>query len=169
MSAKQSGTYDHYDVHNLYGYSQSVATKTALQTLSPNKRSFVLSRSHFPGSQSYAFHWLGDNFSKWKHIKYSIVSMLDMSIAGHSFTGADICGHIGDSTEELCRVWIQLGAFYPFSRSHSTKDSSRQDPAAFGDEFASAAKEVLDRRYYIMPYLYTLLYQHYSAIEWLAR
>ena len=36
-------------------------------------RGFAVSRSTFPGTGRYAGHWLGDNFSGWEDLKYSII------------------------------------------------------------------------------------------------
>ena len=38
-----------------------------------SERSFVLTRSTFPGSGQHAGHWLGDNDSQWPDLKASII------------------------------------------------------------------------------------------------
>lgn len=77
---------------------------------------------------------------------------------GIPYIGADICGFNGDSSADMCQRWMQLGAFYTFSRNHNGKGYKEQDPAAFGDEVARVSRETLLIRYTLMPYLYTLFY-----------
>jgi len=148
--------YTHYDVHSLFGYFESVATNEALRALRPAKRPFVLSRSTFPGSGGYAAHWLGDNTASWTQMAMSVVGLVEMSAFGIPMVGADICGFFQEPSEELCARWMQLGAFYPFSRNHNTLDLADQDPAVW-PLVAEISAEVLSIRYRYLPYLYTLL------------
>ncbi|XP_074786957.1 maltase-glucoamylase-like isoform X2 [Athene noctua] len=153
-----------YDVHNLYGYSMILSTQRAIETLFPGKRSFLLSRSTFAGSGKYSGHWLGDNTASWDHIKWAIPGMLEFGLFGIPYIGADICGFFENVTEELCRRWMQVGAFYPFSRNHNTEKCIPQDPAAFGPDsvLVNSSKHYLNIRYTLLPYLYTLFYKAHT-------
>ncbi|XP_038050832.1 sucrase-isomaltase, intestinal-like [Patiria miniata] len=158
MDAKQSWG-DHYDVHSLYGHSMSQVTFNALKTVFPTKRSMVLSRSTYVSSGAYTGHWLGDNQSQWRQLPWSIPGMLEFSLFGFAYTGSDICGFWFATTREMCLRWSQVGAFYPFARNHNAKDFIPQHPTAFDPEFTANVKMVLEIRYKLLPFLYTLFYE----------
>ncbi|XP_036301753.1 sucrase-isomaltase, intestinal [Pipistrellus kuhlii] len=160
-----------YDVHSLYGYSMAIATEKAVQKVFPNKRSFILTRSTFAGTGVHAAHWLGDNTASWEQMEWSITGMLEFGMFGMPLVGADICGFVVDTTEELCRRWMQLGAFYPFSRNHNADGYVHQDPAVFGQNslLVNSSRHYLNIRYTLLPYLYTLFYKAHKFGETVAR
>ncbi|XP_072044621.1 lysosomal alpha-glucosidase-like isoform X1 [Amphiura filiformis] len=165
----------HYNLHSLYGYSEMIASHDALISVR-QKRPMVISRSTFPGAGQYGGHWLGDNYSSWPNMNYSIAGILSFNLFGIPLVGADICGFHWTTTEEMCQRWMQLGAFYPFSRNHndiycpsyptSCKD---QDPAAFSKAMQDSTRSVLLTRYRLLPYLYTLFHKAHANGTTVAR
>ncbi|XP_032365998.1 maltase-glucoamylase, intestinal [Etheostoma spectabile] len=170
MDAKQAWG-NHYDVHSLYGYSMVLATEKALQRVFAGNRTLMLTRSSFPGVGKYSGHWLGDNAANWNDIKWAIPGMLEFGLFGVPYIGADICGFFDDCSEELCRRWMQVGAFYPFSRNHNAEGYKPQDPAAFGPNslLVESSKHYLRIRYTLLPYLYTLFYKAHTTGETVVR
>ncbi|XP_070579473.1 sucrase-isomaltase, intestinal-like [Ptychodera flava] len=152
-----------YNMHSLFGLTQTEPSLRAARLSTPGKRSLVVSRSTFPSSGKYSGHWLGDNTSIWPHMHMSIIGMMEFNLFGIPYIGADICGFFEDTTEDLCRRWTQLGAFYPYCRNHNGIDFMPQDPASFGPEFAAEAREILHVRYTLLPYLYTLFFYSHTT------
>ncbi|CAH8458144.1 unnamed protein product [Schistosoma turkestanicum] len=151
----------HYNLHNMYGYYMARVTNRVLTRMFPDKRPFILTRSSFAGSGLYTIHWTGDVLSNWDSLKTSVTQIINFNMFGIPMVGADICGFTGNTTEELCIRWSQLGAFYPFSRNHNEDEAMDQDPAFWSKEATDAIKDSLKLRYHLLPYIYTLFYRSY--------
>lgn len=167
MSAQQHVS-THYNLHNMYGLTEAYATHMALLNIH-RKRPFVLSRSSFPGIGRFSGVWTGDVKSNWEHLRYSIPSILKLGLFGVPLVGADICGFDGNTTEELCVRWMQLGAFYPFMRNHNDRGNRPQEPYVFGKKAQAAMRSALNLRYSLLPFLYTLFHHAHISAETVAR
>lgn len=105
------GTAD-YDIHNIWGYEESIATYNALYKIFNGARPFIISRSTFAGSGKYVGHWGGDNSSFFYYMYFSISQALSMSLFGIPMFGVDTCGFNGNTDEELCNRWMQVSTHF---------------------------------------------------------
>ncbi|MEJ1269218.1 glucosidase alpha acid [Cricetulus griseus] len=158
----------HYNLHNLYGLTQAIASNRAL-VKTRGTRPFVISRSTFAGHGQYAGHWTGDVSSSWEHLSYSVPDILQFNLVGVPLIGADICGFLGDTSEELCVRWTQLGTFYPFMRNHNDYKSKPQEPYRFSETAQQAMRKAFTLRYALLPYLYTLFHGAHIRGDTVAR
>ncbi|MBN2534159.1 MAG: hypothetical protein JXB88_14815 [Spirochaetales bacterium] len=147
----------HSRLHNSYGLLMAKATAAGIDGLKPGMRRFVFCRSSFAGIQHYASTWTGDNTSNWIHLRLSIPMLLNMGLSGQTMTGPDIGGFWKDTTPELMIRWMQIGAFYPFCRNHTSNNTIPQEVWELGKNVLDITKQYLAIRYMLLPYLYTYL------------
>lgn len=84
--------------------------------------------------------------------------LLELSIAGLPFVGADVGGFFNNPNGELMARWYELGCWYPFFRNHAHQDTKRRELWVFDDDHAQRMKNAILARYRILPYVYTLFY-----------
>ncbi|KAK6137708.1 hypothetical protein DH2020_028543 [Rehmannia glutinosa] len=145
-------------VVKVYGMLMAKSTYKGMKLANRHKRPFVLSRAGFVGSQRYAATWTGDNTSDWEHLQMSIPMVLNLGLSGQPFSGPDIGGFIGNATPKLFQTWMGIGSMFPFCRGHSEKGTNHHEPWFFGEECEKVCRLALQRRYRILPLLYTLFY-----------
>lgn len=151
----------HRDVHNIYGFSQTAATFDGLLArYDYNKRPFILTRSHFAGTQRHSAIWTGDNYASWEHLRISFPMCLTQAISGISYCGADVGGFSGQVTEELFQRWYQAGAWLPFYRAHADQYTERREPYLFREEVLNRFRNALRLRYTYLPTWYTRFFEH---------
>ena len=142
--------------HNVYGLNMVRASRDGLLLANPGKRPFILSRSNFLGGHRYAATWTGDNLSSWDQMWLSIPMTLTLGLSGQPFNGPDIGGFCESANADLLAHWTAMGVFFPFVRNHTIKGSANQEPWAFGDEVLQVCRTAIERRYRLLPYIYTL-------------
>jgi alpha-glucosidase len=146
----------HLRYHNVFGRLMVQATRDGIMAANPTKRPFVLSRANILGGQQYAATWTGDNQATTAHMQLSVPMILTMGLSGQPIVGADVTGYSGTPTASLIAQWMALGTFYPFYRNHSEKGSPRREPWAYGAAIQASCQTSLQRRYRLLPFLYTL-------------
>jgi len=88
-------------------------------------------------------------------MKLALVMFLNIGVSGQPFVGSDIGGFIGNPSAELFSRWLELGVFTPFFRTHSVIDSKPREPWAFDSTSTIINRKVIERRYELLPEIYT--------------
>lgn len=150
----------HRKAHNVYGMQMARATYEGVKKYAAPNRPFIITRSGYAGMQRYSSVWTGDNVASWDHLKIANVQCQRLSISGISFAGSDIGGFIETPDGELYVRWLQMAVFHPFFRTHSSGDHGDQEPWSFGEEYADLAREAIELRYQLLPYIYSTFWQY---------
>ncbi|NWW84173.1 LYAG glucosidase, partial [Rhynochetos jubatus] len=152
----------HYNLHSLYGLTEAVASHEwwGLICLPPCAS---------PAAGGFSMGSVSLAPRNPDALCTPSTEVLLFNLFGVPLVGADICGFAGDTSEELCVRWTQLGAFYPFMRNHNDHGARPQEPYAFSPTAQAAMRNALRLRYSLLPFLYTLFHRAHSAGETVAR
>jgi alpha-glucosidase len=147
------------ETHNVYGLNMTRATFEGTKKLINGKRPFVLTRAGFAGIQRYSAVWTGDNEATDDHMLLSARMVSSMGLSGISFAGPDVGGFMGNPSQELYQRWLAQGVYTPFFRNHSAWGTNHKEPWSFGEEVEKVSRELINQRYRLIPYLYSMFYQ----------
>jgi alpha-glucosidase len=153
---RDGANHPHERFHNHYALLMALATFEGLAAARPDERPFVLSRAGSPGIQRVAAQWLGDHSASWAHLGMGLPMALGLGLSGQPFVGGDVPGFAGVATPELAARWFEYAALTPFCRCHHQIDLPEHYPWSFGAEVEQVAREALELRYRLLPYLYAL-------------
>ncbi len=144
------------ELHNVYAHDEARATYDGLLAARPGERPFVLSRAGYAGIQRYAAVWTGDAPSSWPTLETTLPMLLGLGLSGVPFVGSDVGGYSGGASPELFARWMQLGSVSPFFRGHTVNTAPPQEPWQLGTEVEDISRQVIARRYVLLPTLYSL-------------
>ncbi len=153
----------HLLYHNAYGRLMVEASLKGILAANPDKRPFLLTRSNLLGGQRYAATWTGDNWAGTEHLKLSVPMSITLGLSGQPFSGPDIGGFLNNTTGDLWANWLGFGVFLPFVRGHACAGTNDKEPWAYGEEIEKTSRIALERRYRLLPYIYTLFYHSHKT------
>lgn len=144
----------HEEIHQIYGLTMAQASYEGFLKARPQERPLIITRSGWAGIQRYSMMWTGDNHSTWQSMAFCLQLNLSMAMAGVPFVGCDIGGFGGDCEAELFARWMEWGVFQPFCRVHSCRGTRDQEPWSFGGSVERIARQMIELRMRLLPYLY---------------
>ena len=128
----------------------------------PDKRVLILTRSAFPGEQHYgAATWSGDIGNDWETLRRQIAAGLNFSVTGLPYWTTDTggffrpgAGQYNDAGyHERFLRWLQFSTFSPLMRVHGYQTNT--EPWRYGSEVEAEARQYLEMRYRLLPYIYS--------------
>ncbi len=147
------------EAKNVYGLQMARATYEGTKKLMNGLRPMNITRAGYAGLQRYTAIWTGDNQANEEHLMLGVRLVNSLGLSGVSFTGSDVGGFGGNATPELFARWVQIGAFTPFFRSHTAINTASAEPWAFGEQTERIARNYIQLRYNLLPYIYTAMRQ----------
>lgn len=147
---------NHLEVHNIFGMQNSRGTYEGLRKIAPDQRPFVLTRASYAGGQRYAATWTGDNSSNWNHLRQTTPQLINLGLSGFGLAGADVGGFAGSPQPELLTKWLEIAAFHPIDRDHTSMGTNPQEPWEDGTtQDLNLRRQFIEERYRLMSYIYT--------------
>lgn len=155
-------------VHNAYPLMTNKGIYEHQREVSDNKRLFLMTRSSYLGQQHYgSFSWSGDVTSSWESMQKQIPAGLNYSLCGIPFWTTDLGGFFGwlynddvknVAYQELHVRWFQWGCFQPMMRNHCSSPMLNEiyTFGKEGDWAYDAQKRIIELRYRLLPYIYSL-------------
>lgn len=164
---------NHNEIHNVYGLTWDKVVTEQFEKHNPNKRIFQMTRAAYAGMQRYTFGWSGDSgngsnvLDGWSNLENQIPLGLSAGLGLIPFWTTDISGYCGDITDyrefsELYIRWLQFGIFNPLSRAHH-EGNNAVEPWLFGKDKEIIAKQTIELKYKLHPYIYTYAREAYDT------
>ncbi len=143
------------EAKNIYGMEMARSTYEGTKKLMNGRRPMNITRAGFAGLQRYTAIWTGDNQATDEHMLLGVRLVNSLGLSGVSFAGSDVGGFGGNATPDLFARWVQIGAFTPFFRGHTSTNTASAEPWVFGEQTENIARNYIQLRYNLLPYVYT--------------
>ena len=124
----------------------------------------ILSRYAGFGSHRYPLGFSGDTAINWKVLDFQPYFTANAANVAYTWWSHDIGGHhMGFRDDDLYIRWIQFGVFSPIMRLHSTAtELLGKEPWKYRAEVYKSAKEWLNLRHQLIPYIFTIDYRNHE-------
>ncbi len=153
------------ELHNAYGHEWAKMIYQGYERDFPQQRPFILMRAGYAGSQRYGIiPWSGDVSRSWGGLYAQPEISLQMGMQGLAYMHSDLGGFAGgDSIDnELYIRWLQYGVFQPIYRPHA-QEHIAPEPVFQHDTTRAHAKNAIQLRYQLLPYLYNMVYENHRT------
>ena len=138
-------------MHNYYTYLYNKAVYDVLVETKGADQAILFARSATVGGQQFPVHWGGDCSSNYPSMAESLRAGMSFGMSGFGYWSHDIAGFEDQATPDLYKRWTQFGLLSSHSRYHGS--TAYKVPWLYGDEAVDVAREFVDLKLQLKPYL----------------